>query len=567
MKLFLSIYNSLQYKEKIRFYWITFFITILLLLEFLSLSLILPLIKIIFSADKITLLNKDFFFNNISFEKQVMYLVGVLIFLYIFKNIFYAFIIYLKKKFLAEIQVNFTSRVFKNYLNQSYDYFLKNNKPQIIRNLGILAEYINTLESFINIVIEILMLILVIFIIYYSSIYVGLFVTLFSLFFIFFIYKAFKKRFRKYGELVNQYNEKVVNNYLDSLGSIKDIILQKKENFFIKDFSRNISILAEVNVKNSFLLELPRLIIEVFLIIGISVLVLSLVLSNQDINEVIVILTFTVALILRAIPSVSRVIYNLSGINFKIDIIKKVQNLIKSFEIKNEKSEIKRIDFRKIIFKNVSFGYGGSDNKNLLFQNLNLEINKNEAIGIIGSSGSGKSSLMDLISCILKPQSGAICLDEKEINNKLVDSWQNKISYISQKNFLLNGSILHNIAFGEDESIINQERLDNAIKFSQLENLVNSKEKGINYIIGEDGKNISGGQRQRIILARAIYRDADLIFFDEATSALDKKTETEIMNLIKKNLYSKKTIIISTHKRELLDFCHKVINVDEIKLN
>tara|TARA_B100001250_G_C19803178_1_gene792049 strand:- start:1032 stop:2735 length:1704 start_codon:yes stop_codon:yes gene_type:complete len=567
VKLFLSIYNSLQYKEKIRFYWITFFITILLLLEFLSLSLILPLIKIIFSADKITLLNKDFFFNNISFEKQVMYLVGVLIFLYIFKNIFYAFIIYLKKKFLAEIQVNFTSRVFKNYLNQSYDYFLKNNKPQIIRNLGILAEYINTLESFINIVIEILMLILVIFIIYYSSIYVGLFVTLFSLFFIFFIYKAFKKRFRKYGELVNQYNEKVVNNYLDSLGSIKDIILQKKENFFIKDFSRNISILAEVNVKNSFLLELPRLIIEVFLIIGISVLVLSLVLSNQDINEVIVILTFTVALILRAIPSVSRVIYNLSGINFKIDIIKKVQNLIKSFEIKNEKSEIKRIDFRKIIFKNVSFGYGGSDNKNLLFQNLNLEINKNEAIGIIGSSGSGKSSLMDLISCILKPQSGAICLDEKEINNKLVDSWQNKISYISQKNFLLNGSILHNIAFGEDESIINQERLDNAIKFSQLENLVNSKEKGINYIIGEDGKNISGGQRQRIILARAIYRDADLIFFDEATSALDKKTETEIMNLIKKNLYSKKTIIISTHKRELLDFCHKVINVDEIKLN
>ena len=565
MKLFLSIYNSLQYQEKIKFYWITFFITILLILEFLSLSLILPLIKIIFSADKITLLNKDFFFNNISFEKQVMYLIGVLISLYIFKNIFYAFIIYLKKKFLADIQVNFTSRVFKNYLNQSYDYFLKHNKPQIIRNLGILAEYINTLESFINIVIEILMLTLIIFIIYYSSIYVGLFVTLFSLFLIFFIYKAFKKRLRKYGELVNEYNEKVVNNYLDSLGSIKDIILQKKENFFIKNFSRNISILAEVNVKNGFLLELPRLIIEVFLIIGISVLILSLVLSNQDINEMIVILTFTVALILRAIPSVSRVIYNLSGITFKIDIIKKVQNLIHGFEIKNERSEIKKIDFKKIIFKNVSFGYGGSDNKNLLFQNLNLEINKNEAIGIIGSSGSGKSSLMDLISCILKPKSGAICLDDKEIESKLVDSWQNKISYISQKNFLLNGSILHNIAFGEDENTINQEKLNNAIKFSQLENLVNSKEKGINFIIGEDGKNISGGQRQRIILARAIYRDADLIFFDEATSALDKKTETEIMNLIKKNLYSKKTIIISTHKRELLDFCHKIINVDKLK--
>ena len=486
MKLFLSIFNNLNKNEKkilldCYFYYYTG------VLEFLSLSLIFPIIKIVFSTEKITLLDKNFFFNDISFLKQVTYLIIVLILLYVFKNIFHAFIIYFKKKFLADIQINFTSRIFKNYLNQDYEYFLKINKPQIIRNLGILYGYINALESFINIAIEILMLIVIIFIIYYSSLYVGIFITLFSLIFVLFIYKTFKKRLGKYGELVNEYNQKVVNNYLDSFGSIKDIILQRKEAFFIK-FSKNISILADAIVKSGFLLELPRLIIEVFLIIGISILVLSLVLSNQNINDAIVILTFTVALILRAIPSVSKLIYNLSDLSFKIDTIRKVQNLIKSFEIKKEKNHIKKLNFKKIIFKNVSFGYNSESGKKILFRDLNLEINKNDAIGIIGSSGSGKSSLMDLISCILKPKSGAICLDEKEIDSKLVDSWQNKISYISQKNFLLNGSILQNIAFGEEQKLINKERLNNAIKFSQLEKLVNSRENGINYVIGEDGK-------------------------------------------------------------------------------
>ena len=349
MNLFFAILNNLNSNEKKKFFWIVFFIAILLILELASLSVLLPIIKIIFSAEKLSYLNFDFF-EKYTLNQQIYFLLATLVLFFFLKNIFNAFLIYYKKRFLYDIQINFSSRVFSNYLNQSYDFFLKNNKPQIMRNLGILAEYIIVLENFINIAIEGLILMLILSIIYYSNFYVGLTITIFSLIFVFVILKIFKGRFKKYGELINFYNEKVLNNYLDSLGSIKDIILQKKQNFFVNDFSKNISVQANVNVKNSFFVEVPKLLIEIVLVAGIASLIVILSLANQDFNEIIVILTFTVALILRAIPSVTRIIYQSSGLYFKVDTIKRVQNLISNFkEKKNIDKTINNIDFKKFI--------------------------------------------------------------------------------------------------------------------------------------------------------------------------------------------------------------------------
>ena len=564
MNLFFAILNNLNSNEKKKFFWIVFFIAILLILELASLSVLLPIIKIIFSAEKLSYLNFDFF-EKYTLNQQIYFLLATLVLFFFLKNIFNAFLIYYKKRFLYDIQINFSSRVFSNYLNQSYDFFLKNNKPQIMRNLGILAEYIIVLENFINIAIEGLILMLILSIIYYSNFYVGLTITIFSLIFVFVILKIFKGRFKKYGELINFYNEKVLNNYLDSLGSIKDIILQKKQNFFVNDFSKNISVQANVNVKNSFFVEVPKLLIEIVLVAGIASLIVILSLANQDFNEIIVILTFTVALILRAIPSVTRIIYQSSGLYFKVDTIKRVQNLISNFkEKKNIDKTINNIDFKKIYLKKISFSYNTNSPKKI-FNDLDLVIEKNNTIGIMGSSGSGKSTLLDLICGILTPLKGKILLDDDHLNEEKLYSWQNKISYISQKNYLLNGSIIQNIAFAENPNDVDINRVKEAIKFSKLEKLVNDKRNGLDFNIGEDGKNISGGQRQRIILARAIYRKADLIIFDEATSALDKSTENEILSDIKDNFHKKKTLIISTHKSDTLYFCDKVLNIDDFK--
>ncbi|MDC0447904.1 ABC transporter ATP-binding protein/permease [Candidatus Pelagibacter sp.] len=561
MKFYTAIYRQLNTKEKIKFYWIIFFVASLLILEFLSLGLLLPIIQIFFTAEKISILSEEFFFNNLKFEKQISFLLIFLIALYLIKNTVNSICIYLKKKFLADIQINFTSRVFSYYLNQPYAFFLRNNKPQIIRNIGILPQYIDVLENFINIFIEVFILILIMGIIYYNDINIGLFITFFSIFFVFVVLKFFKKRLTRYGEIINEYNAKVVNNYLDTLGSIKDIILQKKESFFVKNFTRNISTLANVNVKNGFLVELPRLIIEIILVIGISCLIFFLVHSNQDINNIPIILTFTVALILRAIPSITRIIYQSSGLYFKIDIVKRVHNLLETLSVVKNDYKINKIDFQKIRLKNINFSYT-NNHENILFKNLSYEIKKNECVGVIGSSGSGKSTLLDILCCMLAVENGGVYLDEIKIEEKNAKSWHSQISYISQKNFLLNSTIAKNIAFAENDEEIDKEKLLEAIEFSQLNKLVGSKAEGINFNIGEDGKNISGGQRQRIILARAIYREADVILFDEATSALDTETEKEIFSTIKKNFYGKKTLLISSHKRETLYFCDKIIDIN-----
>lgn len=563
MKFYTSIYSQLTTGEKIKFCWMVFFIASLLILELLSLGLLLPIIKIFFTAEKISVLSEDFFFNNLKFEKQISILLILLIALYVIKNTINSILIYLKKKFLADIQINFTSRVFSYYLNQPYDFFLRNNKPQIIRNLGILAEYIGVLENFINIFIEVFILILIMSIIYYNSINIGLFITFFSSLFVFVILKFFKKRFTRYGEILNEYNEKVVNNYLDTLGSIKDIILQKKESFFIKEFARNISILANVNVKNGFLVELPRLIIEILLVIGISCLIFFLIRSNQDINDITITLTFTVALVVRAIPSITRIIYQSGGLYFKVDIVKRVHILLANFSVVKGDYKINKIGYQKIKLKNINFSYT-NDDENIVFKNLNYEIKKNECVGIVGSSGSGKSTLLDILCGMLAVKNGGVYLDEIKIEEKNVKSWQSQISYISQKNFLLNSTIAKNIAFAEDDEEINKEKLLEAIEFSQLNKLVSSKAEGVNFNIGEDGKNISGGQRQRIILARAIYREADVVLFDEATSALDTETEKEIFDTIKNNFYGKKTLLISSHRQELLYFCDKIIDINSL---
>ncbi len=344
--------------------------------------------------------------------------------------------------------------------------------------------------------------------------------------------------------------------------AVLEILFYKKNKiFFLSEFRKNLSKQAITNVKNSFFTELPRLVIEVLLILCISIIVYFLFSKSNNITDTLVTLTFITALIFRAIPSVSRITSQLSGLTFKIDIINKVNQLISNFS--DEKNiEVKKIDlkFEELELMAVKFGY---DDSNLVFKNINLNIKKNETIGIIGSSGSGKSTLIDIVTGMLKPNFGKIALNQKNLDKNLIYEWQSKISCISQKNYLLNSTLKNNVAFGENEDEINYSKVEECLKLSQIYYLASENKEGLNFLIEEDGKNLSGGQRQRIILARALYRQSEVLIFDEATSALDEKTEKEIMYDIKKNFHGKKTIIISTHKHNLLDFCDKIYNVEK----
>jgi ABC-type bacteriocin/lantibiotic exporter with double-glycine peptidase domain len=557
-----SIYANLNQEEKKLFFLIAFFMSCLLILELFSLSILLPIIKIILSGKKILVFDQSFFFNNLTFEHQLYYLLFGLLFVFFLKNTFYLLFLYLKKKFLAGIQVGFSGRIFNSYIVQPYEFYLKNNKPQIIRNLGLLNEYVIILENIINIAIEVLILTLILFLIFYNSFNIGLFIGTLSIIFIFVFLGIFKNKFKKYGNLINKYNAKIVNDYLDTLGSIKEIILKKKQNFFLNSFIKNISSKTSIVVKNGVIIETPKLLVEFFLVFGIVLLIFFLIKFNNNIQQASVVFVFTITLILRAIPSITRIIYQGSGFYHKLDTIIKVHHLIDEFKKNKNITKIcnsKKIYFNTLELKNISYSYKNSEDTRMVLNNFNLTIKKNEAIGVLGKSGSGKSTLLDLIAGLIFADKGQIILDGLILNNESASAWQKSISYIYQKNYLLNGTIAENIAFAEEE--VDETRIKDSLKFARLESFVASLKNGVNTYIGEDGKNLSGGQRQRIILARAIYSKSDLIILDEATSALDSKTEKEIFIDIKNTFYNKKTLIISSHNKENLFFCDKVISL------
>ncbi len=564
MNSFFKIYKNLKKNEKNKFFLIFIFMFFLIILELFSLALFLPLISLIISDNKIPLLGEISFINNLDRFDQIIFFLILIISAFVLKNLFYGYLIYFRKKFLSDIQVDFTSRIFKSYLSQSYSFYLKKDKSEIMRNLGIVSEYIIVLENFVSLMLESLILIGIFLIILIKDAQVGLFILFFSLFFLYFSTSILKNKFRRYGIIVNEYEEKLIKVYLDTLGSIKDILLQKKQDYFLNQFSKNISKQAYTNVKNSFLLEMPRLFIEIFIVVTISLLVYFLISKNLDSESILITLTFIVTLIFRAIPAISRIVFQLNSLSFKIDIMNKVNHLISKLKSGDTSiSKYDEIDFKNFNLENVSFKYGDT-HSNFIFKNLNLEFKKKDAIGIIGASGSGKSTLIDIISGMLTPEIGEIKINDRLVDPNMIASWQSKIAYISQKNYLMNASILENIAFGEPKEKIDNKKLKEAINYSKINKLIEDKTEGLDFLIGEDGKKVSGGQRQRIILARAIYRNAEIIIFDEATSSLDTRVEKEIFDDLRDNFKSKKTLIISTHKHDLLNFCDKIINIDTI---
>ena len=288
---------------------------------------------------------------------------------------------------------------------------------------------------------------------------------------------------------------------------------------------------------------------------------------NYQPVEIITSLTILMGVLLRAYPSFTKlsvafINYNLHKAAFDV-IFNELQN--SNYEINDDKE----INFdnslkfeNEIVFKNVFFSYPSRDHK--VLSNINLVFKKKEKIGIIGSTGSGKTTFVDILTGLLKPSSGEVLVDGKNINLNL-KSWHSFIGYVPQKVFLNSDSLRKNIAFHLLEEKISDNRILQSIQGAQLDLFVQSLEDGQNTKVGEDGKQLSGGQRQRIGIARLLYKNPEIFVFDEATSALDEKTENNFINAVE-NLSKEKTIFIISHKKSILKICDKVYKVENSKM-
>jgi len=360
-------------------------------------------------------------------------------------------------------------------------------------------------------------------------------------------------------------NLKFIN---ETFGGIKELKVSTNEEKIVNDFNINTIKIQKINYLFGFINQVPKLALELFLISVIFIIFLTLKNLNYSLNEMILYFGILGAVLIRILPGVNRLLVSSFSLNFYKASVDVISNEILNEKLSNNLIEQitdpeDKLSFEKNIeLKNLSFKYPNREEQ--IFNEINLKIHKGEMVGIIGKTGTGKSTLVDIIIGLLKPTSGSITVDGKKIEKNL-KGWMNKIGYVSQNVFLNDDSIKKNIAFYYKDENISLDKINKSIKESQLEDFINNSNLGLDLNVGDKGLNISGGQRQRVGIARSLYKNSEILIFDEPTSSLDRKTEESFLKVINA-LKSKKTIIIISHKETILTNCDSIYNISNSEI-
>ena len=364
----------------------------------------------------------------------------------------------------------------------------------------------------------------------------------------------FGKKIKQLGKERLSYQNKIQKDVIQSLHGIREVKIFNKQDFFLNIFLSRLKKITNITVIFNTISESQRNIIE-FLSIIFFVLVVFILGFNNEVSEILITIAFLFAIFVRLLPSINKLYISLQSIRYYHPTVDNIYNdlLIKNNIVINQK-KTKDQNFQSLEIKNGNFKYL----KEYIFENLNFKIEKNDFIGIYGESGSGKSTLVDIISGLLKINNGEFLINEKKID-EIAFNFSDLIGYVTQNTYLLDDSIKNNIAFGEKDDDIDEQKLRKVLNISSLD-FVHNLSDGIHSKAGDRGISLSGGQIQRISIARTLYKNSELLILDEATSSLDKKNEIDFMNIVR-GLKNQKTIIIISHKKELFNECNKIFEV------
>lgn len=534
------------------------------LLEMISISLMLPIIIAVLDINQI----KDIeFFNNIfnqfnlnSDTSIIAFIIIIFFAVILIKNL----VIYITKliqRYYIVKNSNITQKeLYNSYLNIDYNSYLSLETNNIINNINMIVPKVFVLlENILNLVSEVLVLIFLFLFMLYINKEITIVFCLVIILFIVISQKYLNKKMRLNGKKSNKIFSLMLKNVSEAITGFKEIKILAKENVFVDKYQSLCEENLSLEIKKKSYELLPSILMEIILM-GLICIFILISITSVD-NSIIIAKLSTLALVtIRLTPAINRINSHLNAINYYLPSL----NLIDSILIKN--SIKKSVNNKAIIFKdkielnNVTYKYPSSDK--VILDNVSLNIKSGSRIGIIGTTGSGKSTTIDLILGFLKPNEGKVLVDGVDICDN-IQNWQKNIAYIPQMIFMLNDTILYNITFGDTS--YDEKKLNKALKESQLDRFISGLNAGINTVIGERGIRISGGERQRIAIARALYNSAKVFVFDEATSALDNKTTKDIMESIYQ-LDKDITIIIVSHNLDTLDKCDCIYEVKDSKI-
>ena len=465
--------------------------------------------------------------------------------------------IFLNTFLYYKINTSISKKIFKKIMYQNLDFHKNTNSSKIISTLNEKSKSVGEITFFL---LSILRCICILIVITVSTIYISSikFVPVVIIFFLFYflIYKLFKNRLNKYGNDIAMYNDKIVKNIQESLYSVIFILLHKSQKSIINKFHKVVSNLRKSQAKVVFTSSVPYIFVQSlgFLLIIYLIYLFDL---KKNFIELIPLLAMGLVAIQRILPNFNEMFSSISTIKALEKNFTDTQELV-NLEINSQNlaQDNAKLNFYKNIYlQNIDFSY--SEKKPVL-KNFNLEIKKNTIFGICGTTGSGKTTIINLILGFYRPNKGNILIDDKELKNEDILKWQENLSYVPQKVYLIDDTILSNITLEDNEKNVNFELLNNSIEFAELKDFIDMQKKGINHIIGEDAGKISGGQKQRIGIARAIYKNSNTLVLDESLNSLDNVTKEKILSKLKS---TNKTIIMISHQKSDLKICDEVFEI------
>ncbi|MCK6619292.1 MAG: ABC transporter ATP-binding protein [Calditrichaceae bacterium] len=539
-------------------------------LEVFSLAAALPLLALLLDSSVIRAnphLNRAFLFFGFGSESGFVIAAALLLLLlFILKNGIGVFIHYYQSRFAYGVSSELSEQAFGEYYAREYTRITDTNSSLPTRDIIFIpTEFsIYVLLAAITLFSEgfILLLICAGIALYDPRVFLLLTVLLSPALFL--VYRFKRTRLERIGRQSEELKPLSVKYLFQGIYAYIDAKLYARERYFQQRFS---SVQRELN--RSFALfntlnALPARLLETIALLGMVSIVLYSLAVSDDRQEVILLLGVFGAGAYRVMPSINRILValvNIKTFNYTLDILEESQRASSQVPPENPHPAAP-LRFEKFIaLHNVSFSY--SDNPSFRLNRVNFMLKKGETVGLIGKSGSGKTTIINIMLRFLREQSGEILLDGRPLRPGDTTAWRSLIGYVKQAPFILDGSIKENVAFGEMPGGIDAERLALALEQAGLKDWIAALPQGVETQIGEQGAKLSGGQRQRIAIARALYRNSEILIFDEATSELDRETEREIVSAIESLSGQKKTILLVAHRVTTLKPCQRIYELKD----
>ena len=575
MSIVLKILGFLNKKEKQRSFILFILILLTGFVDTLGIASIFPFISILSDPNLINT-NPTLNFLSIKFDQlgitnyfpfQKIFGYGILIFFII--SIFLRSITnYLQIRFVNMREYSLSKRILNYYLNQKYSWFTQQSASNLSRNiLSEVGEFIDkSFMPLLNIVAYGILIILLLSVLFYTDPSTTLIIFLIISISYLIFYMLLKKILEKKGQK-RFYSNKNRYKLLDEVFSgIKQVKISSQETYFSKLFALYSYDYAKSNSAAQAIAQIPRFVIEAIAFGGLLILILIKI-DEESFLGTLPIISLIAFAGYRMLPAFQQIYIALSQLRYSNVIVDHMEQMFQKI------NEVKLVDknFREnIVFKksiklnNVDFKY--QESNNLILDKINLVIPCKSKVGIIGPTGGGKTTLIDVIIGLLEPIKGHVLIDEIQLNQKNKYGWYKQFGYIPQDTFLIDDNIYRNVAFGIDANEINKKKVEEVCKIACLEDFINNElPNNYNTIIGDRGIKLSGGQKQRISIARSLYNEPSILVMDEATSALDIETELKIIDNINK-LKNDITIIMIAHRHVTLKNCDIIIEIDKGKI-